>query len=153
MPPCNIHGTAVLLGDRGVLVTGPSGAGKTALALALVSRFSAQGLFCRLVGDDQLFVAGHDARLVCRAPGTIAGLAEVYGIGPQKLAFEPAAVIDLVVRLVPAAGMHRFQEDATETIAGCVVPRLDLPARDAFSALPAVAARLGLPPFGKTEAF
>ncbi len=121
MPPCNIHGTAVLLGDRGVLVTGPSGAGKTALALALVSRFSAQGLFCRLVGDDQIFVAGHGARLVCRAPGTIAGLAEVYGIGPQKLAFEPAAVIDLVVRLVPAARMHRFQEDATETIAGCVV--------------------------------
>ncbi len=153
MPPCNIHGTAVLLGDRGVLVTGPSGAGKTALALALVSRFSAQGLFCRLVGDDQIFVAGHGARLVCRAPGTIAGLAEVYGIGPQKLAFEPAAVIDLVVRLVPAARMHRFQEDATETIAGCVVPRLDLPARDAFSALPAVAARLGLPPFGKTGAF
>jgi len=145
----NIHGTALLLGDRGLLVTGPSGAGKTTLALALISRFCAQGLFCRLVGDDQLFVAGHGGRLVCRAPATIAGLAEVPGIGPRPLAFEPAAVIDLVVRLVPAAQMPRFQEEARESIAGCDLPRLEMAARDAVSALPAVASRLGLAPFGR----
>ena len=145
----NIHGTALLLGDRGLLVTGPSGAGKTTLALALISRFCAQGLFCRLVGDDQLFAAGHGGRLVCRAPATIAGLAEVPGIGPRPLAFEPAAVIDLVVRLVPAAQMPRFQEEARESIAGCDLPCLEMAARDAVSALPAVASRLGLAPFGR----
>lgn len=145
----NIHGTALLVGDRGLLVTGPSGAGKTTLALALISRFCAQGLFCRLVGDDQLFAAGHGGRLVCRAPATIAGLAEVPGIGPRPLAFEPAAVIDLVVRLVPAAQMPRFQEEARESIAGCDLPCLEMAARDAVSALPAVASRLGLAPFGR----
>ena len=145
----NIHGTALLLGDRGLLVTGPSGAGKTTLALALISHFCARGLFCRLVGDDQLFAAGHGGRLVCRAPATIAGLAEVPGIGPRPLAFEPAAVIDLVVRLVPAAQMPRLQEEARESIAGCDLPCLEMAARDAVSALPAVASRLGLAPFGR----
>ncbi|TIX38552.1 MAG: HPr kinase/phosphorylase, partial [Mesorhizobium sp.] len=33
--PENIHGTAILIGDRGILITGPSGLGKTTLALAL----------------------------------------------------------------------------------------------------------------------
>ncbi|RWH23488.1 MAG: HPr kinase/phosphorylase, partial [Mesorhizobium sp.] len=32
----NIHATAILIGDRGVLITGPSGAGKTTLALTLI---------------------------------------------------------------------------------------------------------------------
>ncbi len=148
----NIHGTAILIGDRGLLVTGPSGSGKTTLALTLVAHFSARGMFCRLVADDRLFVSTHAGRLVCRAPTAIEGLAEVYGIGPQPLAFEPAAVVDLAVRLVPAGEMARFQEDAAESIAGCAVPRLDLAARDAVAAIGAVGARLGLAPFGRYRA-
>ncbi len=45
----NIHGTALVLGDRGILVTGPSGSGKTTLALALVGHFCTHGRFARLV--------------------------------------------------------------------------------------------------------
>ncbi|TIU15608.1 MAG: HPr kinase/phosphorylase, partial [Mesorhizobium sp.] len=32
----NIHGTALLIGECGVLITGPSGSGKTTLALTLL---------------------------------------------------------------------------------------------------------------------
>ena len=143
----NIHGTALLIGHRGLLITGAPGAGKTTLALALLDHFAARGVFARLVADDQLFVSGHGGRLVCRAPDTIAGLVEVPGFGPRPMPFEPAAVVDLAIRLVPVSEMARFQEEGRETIAGCAVPRLDLVERNAGAALPAVAARFGLAPF------
>ncbi|WP_315918389.1 HPr kinase/phosphorylase [Mesorhizobium sp. SP-1A] len=153
MQATNVHGTAILIGEKGLLITGPSGSGKTTLALALIDRFGTRGLNCRLVADDQLLVAAHSGRLVCRAPETIAGLTEVPGIGPRPIAFEPAAVMDLLVRLVPAEAMPRMQEDATETVAGCVLPRLDLAARHVVAAMPAVAGRLGIVPFAQLRPF
>lgn len=143
----NVHGTALLVGDRGILVIGPSGAGKTTLALALIDHFSAHGRFSRLVGDDQLLVETRSERLLCRAPITIAGLAEVPGIGPRPIAAEQAAVVDLVLRLVAEGAAVRFQDTATETIAGCAIPRFDLPACNTAAALPLVAALFRLPPF------
>jgi serine kinase of HPr protein (carbohydrate metabolism regulator) len=148
VPPLNIHATALLVGDRGLLVTGASGSGKTTLALALIARFATQGRLCRLIGDDRVLVRGHGGRLVCRAPAPIAGLAEVHGIGPQPTEFEPAMVADLVLRLVPAGEADRLRPDATETLAGCALLRVDLVERNVAAALPVVAARLGLRPFG-----
>ncbi|TPI66131.1 HPr kinase/phosphorylase [Mesorhizobium sp. B3-1-3] len=145
--PRNIHGTAILVGERGVLITGPSGAGKTTLALALIDHCRARGLFARLVGDDQLFAVAHGGRLVCRAPASIAGLAEVHGIGPRPLAFEPAAVIDLMVRLVEAADVPRLQDEAAETIDGCRLPRVDVARQNVTAALPLLMARLSIQPF------
>jgi serine kinase of HPr protein (carbohydrate metabolism regulator) len=145
--PENIHGTAILIGERGVLITGPSGAGKTTLALTLIDHCRARGLFSRLIADDRLLAAAHGGRLVCRAPATIAGLAEVPGFVPSPLPFEPAGVIDLHIRLVPGAEMARFQEDISVPVAACPVPRIDLAERNAATALPAVMARLAIPPF------
>ncbi|ESW76669.1 MULTISPECIES: HPr kinase [unclassified Mesorhizobium] len=145
--PENIHATAVLIGERGVLITGPSGSGKTTLALALIDHFSRLGLFARLIGDDQLFVAARFGRLVCHAPASIAGLAEVPGLGPKPLLFQPVGVIDLTIQLVAANAVERFQEESSATIAGCVVPRIDLVQRNVTAALPAVMARLAIAPF------
>ncbi|OHV86392.1 HPr kinase/phosphorylase [Mesorhizobium sp. ORS 3428] len=145
--PENIHGTAILIGERGVLITGPSGAGKTTLALTLIDHCRARGLFSRLISDDRLLATAHQGRLVCRAPATIAGLAEVPGFIPSPLPFEPGGVIDLHIRLVPKKEMARFQEEISEPVAGCPVPRIDLAERNAVTALPAVMARLSIPPF------
>ncbi|AZO26678.1 MULTISPECIES: HPr kinase/phosphorylase [Mesorhizobium] len=145
--PENIHGTAVLIGERGVLITGPSGAGKTTLALTLIDHCRVRGLFSRLISDDRLLAAAHGGRLVCRAPAAIAGLAEVPGFMPCRLPFEPGGVIDLHIRLVPKEEMARFQEEISEPVAGCAVPRIDLAERNAATALPAVMARLSMPPF------
>lgn len=139
----NVHATAIVAGDRGLAILGPSGSGKTTLAAALVDRFSRQGAFSRLVGDDQLFAEARGGRLVVRVPAAIAGLAEVPGIGPQPAPFEQAAVIDLLVRLVPAAAAERLQDRGTEELAGCVLPLLRLAERDVTAALPAVVAVLG----------
>ncbi|CAN7156662.1 HPr kinase/phosphorylase [Mesorhizobium caraganae] len=145
--PENIHATAILIGERGILISGPSGSGKTTLALALIDHFGRRGLFARLIGDDQLFVAAHFGRLVCRAPASIAGLTEVPGLGPKLLLFEPGAVIDLAIQLVAAEQMVRFQDELSEMIAGCNVPRIDLAERNVSAALPAVMARLAIAPF------
>lgn len=145
MPEINLHATAFVLGDRGVLVAGPSASGKTLLALTLVERVRAQGLFARLVSDDQVFVSSHGGRLVCRAPSTIAGLAELRGYGPVACAHEDAALIDLFVSLVPAASVERFPQPASETVAGCAVPCVMLAQREVESAVPVVLAMLGMP--------
>jgi serine kinase of HPr protein (carbohydrate metabolism regulator) len=143
----NIHGTAILIGERGVLITGASGSGKTTLALALIDHCRRHGLFSRLIGDDRLLAADHAGRLVCKVPTPIAGLAEVPGFGPQPLSFEPGGVIDLHVRLVPASEMARFQEDVSELIAGVLMPRIDLAERNVSVALLAMTARLSIAPF------
>jgi serine kinase of HPr protein (carbohydrate metabolism regulator) len=145
--PENIHGTALVIGERGVLITGPSGAGKTTLALTLIDHCRARGLFSRLIADDRLLAAAHDGRLVCRAPAAIAGLAEVPGFVPSPLPFEPAGEIDLHIRLVPSREAARFQEEISVAVAACPVPCIDLAERSAAAALPAVMARLSIPPF------
>ena len=145
--PHNIHGTGLLVADRGILVTGASGSGKSTLALALIGHFRGQGLFSRLIADDQLFVSSLGGRLLCSAPSAIAGLAEVAGIGPQPVAYEREAMIDLCVRLVPDAEMQRFQADATVAVAGCDIPGLEVAARNATAALAAISARLSIASF------
>lgn len=138
----NIHGTALLVGDRGILVVGPSGAGKTTLALALIDHFCLRGKFSRLVGDDRLFVEGRGGRLVAHAPSTIAGLVEIPGLGPRPASHEPAAIIDLCIRLALAADVERFQDEARETVAGCSLPAIVAAERNVVAALPVVVAGL-----------
>jgi serine kinase of HPr protein (carbohydrate metabolism regulator) len=140
----NLHATGVVLGDRGVLITGPSGSGKSALALELVDRFTRRGAFARLLSDDQVLVSVHAGRLVCRAPRPIAGLVEIRGLGPTPTPYIPAAIVDLIVRLMPAGEAPRLPEPAREIVAGCDLPRLDLPGRDCVAAALAMEAWLGM---------
>ncbi|PLP56118.1 serine kinase [Mesorhizobium loti] len=143
----NFHATGLLVSDRGILITGASGSGKSTLALALIGHFRGQGLFSRLIADDQLFVSNLDGRLLCSAPPAIAGLAEVAGIGPQLVAYERQAMIDLCVRLVPDAEMQRFQVDATVVIAGCEIAGIEVAARNVTAALAAISTRLSIASF------
>ena len=143
MPSNNLHGSAVVLGDRGVLILGPSGSGKSTLALALTGAVERMGRFGRLLADDQLLAAVSAGRLVCSAPATIAGLIEIRGLGPTPVPHEARAVIDLVVRLVPAGDAPRLAEDDHENVLGSAIPLLTL-AEGSATGVPAVLARLGL---------
>lgn len=106
----NIHGTCVLLGDKGVLITGAPGSGKTSLALRLVSSARRRGLFARIVADDQLLVSVRSGRIICRAPAAIAGLVELRGAGIAEVEYEQAAVVDLRIDLRPAGEIARLPD-------------------------------------------
>ena len=138
----NLHGTAVVIGDRGVFIRGRSGAGKTELALELLSRGRVCGLYARLVADDQLFTAAPSDRLVMTAPAAIAGLVEVRGLGPRPMPWQQRAVIDLVVTLIEPAQAERMPEPAAVIIASVPLPELKLAARNAPEAAPVVMAQL-----------
>lgn len=106
---------------RGALIEGPSGVGKSDLALRALD----QGF--RLVADDHVvtFVAG--GRLYGRAPDTLRGLIEVRGLGVVDIAAAPFAEIVLIIRCVDApARVERLPEPRFERIAGLDVPVFDL---------------------------
>lgn len=145
--PQNLHATAVLLGDRGVLIAGESGAGKTTLALTLVDFFLRSGRFARLVSDDQVLIAAANGRILCSVPSAIAGLVEAYGVGPKPVESEPRMIADLIVQLVPASDAQRFPEDKAESLVGCSVACLELADGNAQAAVFAVASWFSAAPF------
>lgn len=146
-PRRNVHATALVLGDRGVLIAGAPGSGKTTLALALIDHMLKAGRFARLVSDDQVFVEDAHGKLIAAPPAAIAGLVEIRGLGPRPIAWLPVAVIDLLVKLVPRSEMERLPERAEAEIGAVRVPRLELAEHDAAANVLAVSARLALPPF------
>lgn len=143
----NLHATALVVGDRGLLLTGASGAGKTTLALALLARAQAAGRFAALVSDDRVIARSVNGRLLCAPPATIAGLVEIRGRVPLATRHLPGAVVDLIVDLVPPDEAPRYAEPAFETLAGCSLPLLRLERRNVEGAMPALASWLSLPGF------
>jgi HPr kinase/phosphorylase len=136
-----IHAAAVLVGARAVLIRGPSGSGKSRLALELIQAAASGSLrFARLVGDDRVHVEAAHGRLLVRPAAALAGLIEVRGVGISKLPYEPRAVVGLVVDL--AAETQRLPQPAQRRteLEGVAVPRLAVAAGEA--ALPAVLALL-----------
>ena len=118
-----VHATAVAVltavGPRAVLLRGPSGSGKSDLALRLIDAGA------RLIADDQSELHRNGETIIVRAPRPIAGLIEVRGIGivrVEPLAEAPLALIaDLLSEAAPGA-IERLPLRATERLLD-----LDLP--------------------------
>ncbi|MEI2385432.1 HPr kinase/phosphatase C-terminal domain-containing protein [Breoghania sp. JC706] len=131
------HATCVVVGTAGVLIRGASGSGKSALGLALVGHARGAGHFAALVGDDRVALDVSGGRLVARVPPAIAGLIEQRGRGIRSVPYLPAAVVRLVVDLVPAKTIDRMPEEAAlrAEIAGVTLPRQPAPEHDIGQAL------------------
>ena len=95
----SLHATAVIRGESGVLILGPSGSGKSALALALMAHARAAGAFSALIGDDRIFVTRAHGRLIARGASNMAGVIERRTAGLISVRHEPAAVLRLAVEL------------------------------------------------------
>jgi HPr kinase/phosphorylase len=121
-----IHASAVLVGAKAVLIQGPSGSGKSALAWALIQA-QQQGLmqFSRLVADDRAHVEAAHGRLLVRPAAELAGLIEIRGLGIRRLPFEPLACVGLLVELgVPDAERLPSEAARQAQVAGIDLPRL-----------------------------
>lgn len=122
----SIHAGCILLGEAGLLIRGESGSGKSAAALALLDAAAESGLFAALVADDRVLLSQRGGRIVARPSGALAGLLEVRGLGLVRLPYESAAVLRLVVDLVPVEQIARLPSEAdrrTELL-GIGLPRL-----------------------------
>lgn len=105
---------------RGVLITGPSGSGKSDMALRLLDEGFA------LVADDRVVLWESGGRLFGRAPDNLAGLIEARGLGIRPQTALPFAPISLVVELHPPEDIDRLPEPSTESLLGVEIPHLDL---------------------------
>ena len=92
-PPVLMHASCVAVSGRAVLIIGPSGSGKSSLALTLMA------LGATLVADDQTEILLEEGRVMARCPQNLNGVIEARGIGlltaPASGPAEIALVADL----------------------------------------------------------
>lgn len=111
----NIHATCVEISGFGVLLTGPSGSGKSDLALRLIDPGAGTGGY-RLVADDRVDVENRDGRLLARAPETLRGLLEIRGVGIVSVDAAREAEIRVVIELVSEDPPERLPDFSRQTI-------------------------------------
>lgn len=110
-----LHASCVAINGRAVLIEGPSGSGKSDLALRLIDRGAA------LVSDDYTIVRRTGGKLLAGSPPNIAGLIEVRGVGLVPMPLESDVPVALMISL--AKQVERLPNDpSTRTLAGVDVP-------------------------------
>ncbi len=135
-----VHASTVASQGRAVLITGPSGSGKSDLTLRLLDRGFT------LVSDDRTLVRRDGERLIASAPPTIHGKLEIRGIGIIDLESVQDVPVALLIELT--SDIERLPDDSRERpILGVPLPLISIDAMTA-SAAPKVA--LALDRLGRT---
>jgi HPr kinase/phosphorylase len=137
-----VHGTAVLVGDCGVLIRGIPGSGKSSLALRLIDSagygVGAALMRAKLIADDQVELESRGGAIAMAAPKRLAGILEIRGYGIVQLAHTTGIALGLVVDLTDLAIQRMPEEKALQTtILGVTIQALPINAAD-----PAAAAKI-----------
>ncbi len=124
----NIHASGIQIGGVGILLRGPSGTGKSLLALELLLEAEQQKKPGLLVSDDRLEIIAAKNHLQMCGPPEIAGKIELRGRGIVTRPYIEQCRVDLVVDLVEK--LERMPERwrfstilAGVEVACCLVPR------------------------------
>ncbi|HVF37039.1 MAG TPA: HPr kinase/phosphatase C-terminal domain-containing protein [Sphingomicrobium sp.] len=120
----NFHASTVAVDGRAVLISGPSGSGKSDLTLRLLDRGFT------LVSDDRTIVRREGERLLASAPETIRGKLEIRGVGIVDMETVTDLPVALVVELT--SDIQRLPDDSRERlIMGMPVPLISVDAMTA----------------------
>lgn len=111
-----VHATCVLLEQAGILFYGPSGSGKSDLALRLID----EGAL--LVSDDYTALARSGDCLHASPPTELRGLLEVRGMGIVQVPCIDRATLRVTFDLRPSHQIERLPEPFSRNIAGVVLP-------------------------------
>jgi len=127
-----MHATVIAINGQGVLLTGPSGSGKSDLALRLMDTGA------ELVGDDYVDLTREGDLIVARAPDAIRNLMEVRGLGLVKVPSRESVPVILACLLKPNANIERLPESLqVMTVEDIEIPQIEIDA-----GVPSAAARV-----------
>jgi len=122
-----VHASTVALKGRAVLISGPSGSGKSDLALRLIDRGYT------LVSDDQTIVRRDGDLLIASAPPTIAGKLEIRGVGIVEM--EAASDVPIALYVELTSEIMRLPDDRRERpVLGVNLPLVSVDALTASAA-------------------
>ncbi len=123
-----LHGTAIAIEGHGVLLIGPSGSGKSDLALRLLDRGAT------LVSDDAVAMVTDDSGPLLSTAPNIGGMIEIRGVGICTVTLIASAPLRIVVSL--GNDVERMPKDGlTAEIFGYNVPMVNVAAFEASAAL------------------
>jgi HPr kinase/phosphorylase len=128
MSMIRVHGTCIACDGEGVLLRGPSGSGKSDLALRLIDGGAL------LVADDQTELRRRDDAVVASAPAATAGRIELRGVGILGCPSIAEARLCLVVDLVAPGAVERLPERRSQSYLDCSLPLLALAPFEASAA-------------------
>lgn len=132
-----IHASCVQYCGAGLIIRGPSGSGKSDLALRLIADGG------RLVADDYVWIGTEAGAVYAVAPDTITGRIEVRGLGILTSPALRVTRIDCVIDLVERTAIERLPPRREIEIDGVLLPSFDLDPMEA-SAVAKVAALIEL---------
>jgi len=114
------HATCIAIDGYGILLRGPSGSGKSDLALRAI----ADG--AHLVADDQVLLARDGDAVIGSAPPALQGLIEIRGLGIMRMNADAQARIALVADMTAVAAIDRMPEPRLCQLAGVDLPSFAL---------------------------
>jgi len=119
-----LHASCVEFEGKGIIIFGPSGSGKSDLALRLIDSGG------RLVSDDYVKVDEDGGILYAHPAPNIAGMMEVRGVGLIKLGYKKSAKLNLALELTPEKEIERLPKALFYGLNGAKIPLYKI---DAFS--------------------
>jgi HPr kinase/phosphorylase len=122
-----LHATCVAVDGKGLLILGPSGSGKSSLALQMMA------LGARLVADDRVELDRRGDALFATCPLPLRGLIEARGLGILRADPLPEAQVILIADLAhpPAT---RMPPPASMLVHGCEIDLVGAAPNAHFSA-------------------
>jgi serine kinase of HPr protein (carbohydrate metabolism regulator) len=115
-----VHGTCITIDGHGVLLRGPSGSGKSDLALRAIDRGA------RLVAEDWVVLTRRGEAVIASAPSSLHGLIEIRGLGIMRVDAVAEARVVLVADMAEAGSIERMPERRQCEIEGVALPWLAL---------------------------